>query len=253
MIKFFRKIRQNLLSEGKTTKYFKYAIGEIILVVIGILIALSINTWNEERKEKAIVRNLLKNIRYDLVADTTEFSRLIQKIPKELKNSKMLLNSTALDTLSANALWYKLPYTPYESMIKNQSYEKVINAGITDFFEFNELFDDINTYYTIDSNVYNTGRKWNDDETDADGVLWKTMGFEIDIYPIKGFYKQNEIEFAQTEATRKALFLEQINLPTVRNSIKMNMYRKMFLNDILNKTKQKAKDIILKIDTQLKE
>jgi hypothetical protein len=138
-------------------------------------------------------------------------------------------------------------------MIKNQSYEKVINAGITDFFEFNELFDDINTYYTIDSNVYNTGRKWNDDETDADGVLWKTMGFEIDIYPIKGFYKQNEIEFAQTEATRKALFLEQINLPTVRNSIKMNMYRKMFLNDILNKTKQKAKDIILKIDTQLKE
>jgi len=50
MIKFFRKIRQNLLSEGKTGKYFKYAIGEIILVVIGILIALSINNWNENRK-----------------------------------------------------------------------------------------------------------------------------------------------------------------------------------------------------------
>jgi hypothetical protein len=50
MIKFFRKIRQNLLSEGKTRKYFKYAIGEIILVVIGILIALQVNNWNEERK-----------------------------------------------------------------------------------------------------------------------------------------------------------------------------------------------------------
>ena len=49
MIKFFKKIRQNLLSEGKTGKYFKYAIGEIILVVIGILIALSINNWNEDR------------------------------------------------------------------------------------------------------------------------------------------------------------------------------------------------------------
>ena len=43
MIKFFRKIRQNLLAEGKTSKYLKYAIGEIILVVIGILIAISIN------------------------------------------------------------------------------------------------------------------------------------------------------------------------------------------------------------------
>ncbi|MGI0108142.1 DUF6090 family protein [Salinimicrobium sp. WS361] len=46
MIKFFRKIRQNLLSEGKTGNYLKYAFGEIILVVIGILIALQINNWN---------------------------------------------------------------------------------------------------------------------------------------------------------------------------------------------------------------
>lgn len=50
MIKFFRKIRQNLVSEGKAVNYLKYAIGEIILVVIGILIALQINNWNEERK-----------------------------------------------------------------------------------------------------------------------------------------------------------------------------------------------------------
>jgi len=49
MIKYFRKIRQNLLSEGKTGKYLKYAIGEIVLVVIGILIALQINNWNSQR------------------------------------------------------------------------------------------------------------------------------------------------------------------------------------------------------------
>jgi hypothetical protein len=48
MIKFFRKIRKNLPSEGKTGKYFKYANGEIFLLVIGILIALQINNWNEE-------------------------------------------------------------------------------------------------------------------------------------------------------------------------------------------------------------
>jgi len=49
-MKFFRKIRQNLLVENKKGKYFKYAIGEIVLVVIGILIALSISNWNEKRK-----------------------------------------------------------------------------------------------------------------------------------------------------------------------------------------------------------
>ena len=50
MIKFFRRIRFDLMEKNKTGKYFKYAIGEIVLVVIGILIALQINNWNEERK-----------------------------------------------------------------------------------------------------------------------------------------------------------------------------------------------------------
>jgi len=60
MIKFFRKIRQNLLSEGKTGKYMKYAIGEIILVVIGILIAIQLNEWrneivNTKQKQKVLL------------------------------------------------------------------------------------------------------------------------------------------------------------------------------------------------------
>ncbi|TYA59241.1 hypothetical protein FVF61_01520, partial [Formosa maritima] len=66
MIKFFRKIRQNLLMENKTGKYFKYAIGEIILVVIGILIALQINNWNNNRIEHKIETNILSEILVNL-------------------------------------------------------------------------------------------------------------------------------------------------------------------------------------------
>ena len=62
MIKFFRRIRQNLLSEGKTGKYLKYAIGEIVLVVVGILIALSINNWNENRKDRIIEKELINEL-----------------------------------------------------------------------------------------------------------------------------------------------------------------------------------------------
>ncbi len=62
MIKFFRKIRYDLMEKNKTGKYLKYAIGEIILVVIGILIALSINNWNEERKADLFEQKLLVDL-----------------------------------------------------------------------------------------------------------------------------------------------------------------------------------------------
>ena len=62
MIKFFRHIRQNLIMENKTSKYLKYAIGEIVLVVIGILIALQINNWNENRKSKILEKKMLSEL-----------------------------------------------------------------------------------------------------------------------------------------------------------------------------------------------
>lgn len=62
MIKFFRNIRRNLLSENRFTRYLLYAIGEIILVVIGILIAVNINNWNEERKNKTAREALLMEL-----------------------------------------------------------------------------------------------------------------------------------------------------------------------------------------------
>jgi len=71
MLKFFRNIRQNLLSEGKTGKYLKYAVGEIVLVVIGILLALQVNNWNEQRKERLLeveLRNgIAKNLQSNVV------------------------------------------------------------------------------------------------------------------------------------------------------------------------------------------
>ena len=67
MLKLFRNIRQNLLSEGKTSKYFKYAIGEIVLVVIGILIALQINNWNSNRLENLEEENVLRSLKLDFL------------------------------------------------------------------------------------------------------------------------------------------------------------------------------------------
>ncbi|MBK7372500.1 MAG: hypothetical protein IPJ09_13875 [Saprospiraceae bacterium] len=83
MIKFFRQIRQKLLEENAPSKYLKYAIGEIVLVVIGILIAFQINSWNENRKLAFAEMEFLEGIKTDLKKDQEYLNIIIQlQIPK---------------------------------------------------------------------------------------------------------------------------------------------------------------------------
>lgn len=100
MIKFFRNIRQNLLKEGKTTKYLKYAIGEIFLVVIGILIALSLNNWNENRKQEQNLKKVYRVIVEDLEKDNLE----IDSILVDLKKREKLLDKVMSQTLTKEFL-----------------------------------------------------------------------------------------------------------------------------------------------------
>ena len=96
MINFFRKIRQNLLSENKFSKYLIYAIGEIILVVIGILIALQINNANENRKsakqENLYLKRLLSENRDDINTFKSNISDLKRGI-ESIENLSLALNS----------------------------------------------------------------------------------------------------------------------------------------------------------------
>ena len=93
MIKFFRKIRQKLLMENKTAKYFKYAIGEIILVVIGIVIALQINNSNELRKDKNEEALILSDLKEDLTATRLNFIETIKNQEKMILSSRDLINA----------------------------------------------------------------------------------------------------------------------------------------------------------------
>jgi hypothetical protein len=98
MIKFFRRIRHRLVTENKFSKYLYYAIGEIVLVVIGILIALQINNWNEGRKELGKGREIMQEIKENLEYNNEEFK-------KEIKEEQSVINS--IDIVRENLKLHK--------------------------------------------------------------------------------------------------------------------------------------------------
>ena len=91
MIKFFRKIRQNMIKENRASKYVLYAIGEIILVVIGILIALQINNTNEANKERAKELHYLKNIKTDLLLNIKNINTFIETRESKIQSANTIL------------------------------------------------------------------------------------------------------------------------------------------------------------------
>jgi hypothetical protein len=84
MIKFFRKIRGKMLIENKFGKYLVYAVGEIVLVIIGILIALSINNWSENEKLKDTQQNLLKDLKVEMSSNLKILDEVINRHEKSL-------------------------------------------------------------------------------------------------------------------------------------------------------------------------
>lgn len=99
MLKFFRKIRYNYMEQNKTGKYLKYAFGEILLVVIGILIALQINNWNENRKESDKLHQVYERILIDVENDLNELSANLAYIEKQEPVFKAVINDSITSDL----------------------------------------------------------------------------------------------------------------------------------------------------------
>ena len=135
MIKFFRHIRKSLIEQNKMGKYFKYAIGEILLVVIGILIALQINNWNENRKINLQAKNYKKTIVSDLVQDTIAINSLIKQTKIYRKNitnyfsyvDSLQPSSSNLEKLSdslSKVVFFYMKYFPVNNSFKQMETSK---------------------------------------------------------------------------------------------------------------------------------
>ncbi|WP_339628385.1 DUF6090 family protein [uncultured Maribacter sp.] len=133
MIKFFRKIRQNFLLEGKTGKYFKYALGEIILVVIGILIALQINNWNEDRKASFEEIVVLKAMKTDFLETERRAKETIEsqnEVVDYCYKLQIMMNGQK-DTDSIGEYIYRGALSYWRIEPANGTYDGLIGSGKT--------------------------------------------------------------------------------------------------------------------------
>ena len=200
MIKFFRHIRQNLIMENKTGKYLKYAIGEIVLVVIGILIALQINNWNENKKLKQKEINVAKEL-------NTELNENIEFVKDQLKlwerrnsNIKKVSNFIIADSISItqrefdSIMIYVIGFNNFK--LKNSKFSKIIES---ESFEFNQSKDIITEMLSLNAD-YNTLMayyKFNEDNYNdvLQPYLLKNYSFRNFANILSGQKSNNKLDF----------------------------------------------------------
>ncbi|WP_407556388.1 DUF6090 family protein [Winogradskyella sp. 4-2091] len=172
MIKFFRKIRYNLMETGRTSKYFRYAIGEIVLVVIGILIALQINNWNENRKNTQYEQNYLQRILSDLNKDQKELEMhfntdtlkldAFTQIMRTLRTNSIKLNQQAFLGALSNTQktnWFEgndvvfseMKFSGKLALIASEELKESIQSY---YKQVEEVIKQENTYVAIQTDTY---------------------------------------------------------------------------------------------------
>lgn len=234
MLKFFRKIRQRLLTENKFSKYLLYAIGEIILVVIGILIALSINNWNEIRKYKKLEIVTLIEIQKGLNQALKENERAEKnnlgtigsyKIILEHFDKKLPYSESVSGRFRSLMAWQEpdFNYAGFE-LFKNRGPDLISNESIK--IKLLEIYEEKIQYLVNDHNK----TEWNYNNTVM--TPFYTNNFEIN--PLNGLAVPNDYFSLMNnqQFKNKLTYLMSIRKYGVDKSRELSLLIKNLLNEI---------------------
>jgi hypothetical protein len=175
-MKFFRKIRQNLLLEGKSGKYFKYAIGEIALVMIGILLALQVSNWNEFNKERKLEKRYLSELILDLQTDSLVISNFVAQsdLQKDYKqkltdiiNTEKNYNEDSLNTYFNNQWQTTYSFNPITTTLDEM--KSTGNIGLIKNSDLRRKI--LETYNNYEIHINQHERIYNEQQ----GELWKLL------------------------------------------------------------------------------
>jgi hypothetical protein len=244
MIKFFRHIRQRLLSENKISKYLVYAMGEIVLVVIGILIALQINNWNDKKIQHTVDIEFITNLRNKIVLDTLALSSQLKwyrQINENTGNALALIDtSKTLNEEQTMRIGKSIAEAEYLLPVQKNIYSKelIVAAGSilrldknlhTDYLRYLEIID---FSYDLTTKLAN--------------ALVTIVNDEL--YP--------SVDLNFTDETKNAVTFELSTLQnnrTVYNALQKSIYYRNAVIEVNKPLLERAKSIIDQIDTVLEK
>ena len=245
MIKFFRNIRKTLIGEGKIANYLKYAFGEIVLVVIGILIALQINNWNIKRLDHEKEKKYLNEINDNLKSDLLNIQEVLNF--NQVKDSSIVKCFELLDiknTISAPEIFGpRLDYLgSYDHFYPNDlGFQNLISSENISLIENDALREQLLKYYSFD---FKTGV-----QKRAEDVTRKFVDYILPKITTKeSYYKQYNIEFDLPSKDEVQLK----NDPQIFSLLRLMQVVAEFQNNLLNEKKEEIEKLIESVQKELK-
>ena len=262
MIKFFRKIRYSLMEQNKTSKYFKYAIGEVVLVVIGILIALSINNWNEDRKERNKEVSYLKNLKVDLQSEILNSEKFAVYHFGKVQACSKLINGKVPYTINDLQVYtdtYEQVFIWADFVPNNNTFKELLSSGNLSLIKNDSIKNGLlnleKHYAKIAGQEYHMRREFEQYLYDPHVKNISVIEFFDTTNPIYGFQKRLKAEdipkSKHNQLIKDAQW--QYSDQTFRNGLKLALMNNGILADLHKKQVEYFNNLIKLIDSEIKE
>ena len=225
MIKFFRKIRQHMIKENKASKYMLYAIGEIILVVIGILIALQLNAWKEEIQAKEELKTSMNSMLDDLSQDIAFYNTEIERTENRilLLSNFIQGNYSEIDIETIpSEVSRNIPNrnfgTTYISLKEDRKFSMIKNM---------ELKKKITFYYEMSCKTYSQFSNWH-----LKFVTESIESYLVLNLPIKRGFNVNSKDVINSLETSKLISLTNYQLTINDEALVMLKHNKLLAEEM---------------------
>lgn len=219
MFKFFRHIRRKLLSESRFNRYLIYAIGEIALVMIGILLAFQVNSWNQNRIDNLAKDEAVKDLHQEFLAIKEDFESHLQFLNQTHDEwDSYLSHITQPNVFDQNELEYRPRTASRKFAPKNSTLKSILSTGKIDKIENKELRNELTGWESILS-TYEFIQEWHEVffrnelgpvERETQNTLIRTPGAKK--YQFPGFDKTDRIKKSLGDTHYQNLLLTQFDI-----------------------------------------